>query len=254
MAEKGSTNNGHPDDLEQRVKDLTTELEASNRALEAFSYSISHDLRAPLRKIGYFTELLTETYAGLLDGKGNEWLSKLDAQSKEMTHLIDVLLEFSRLERKMPGKTRIPVQQMVEDIARDAAEKESGRNIHFNIHPLPDALADVDLIRQVWIHLISNAIKFTVRKKETLIEIGAEEKAGTMVYYIKDNGVGFDMTYADKLFSPFQRLHPRSEFEGTGIGLATVERIIAKHNGRIWMEAKPDEGACFYFELTPYTS
>jgi light-regulated signal transduction histidine kinase (bacteriophytochrome) len=253
--EETENRNDRLHDLEQQVKDLAAELEASNRALESFSYSVSHDLRAPLRKIGYFTELLTETYTGRLDAKGEEWLNKLDAQSKEMTHLIDVLLEFSRLGRKAPGKTRIPVNPMVEDIARNAAAQENGRNIRFNIHPLPDALADKDLIRQVWINLISNAVKYTARKEEALIEIGAKEKAGVVVYYIKDNGVGFDMNYADKLFSPFQRLHSRSEFEGTGIGLATAERIIAKHNGKIWVEAKPDEGACFYFELpTQYTS
>ena len=249
MEETGSSNNGQPENLEQRVKDLTAELEASNRALEAFSYSVSHDLRAPLRKIGYFTELLTETYAGRLDGKGNEWLNKLDAQSKEMTHLMDVLLEFSRTGRKAPGKTRVEINAMVENIVKNDTGRDNGRNIHFIIHPLPDALADTDLIRQVWTHLISNAVKYTARKKEAVIEIGAEEKTGTIVYHIKDNGVGFDMNYADKLFSPFQRLHSRSDFEGTGIGLAIVERIISKHNGKIWAEAKPEEGASFYFEL-----
>jgi len=248
MEESGSRNNNHHD-LEQQVKDLAAELEASNRALETFSYSISHDLRAPLRKIGYFTELLTETYTGQLEGKGNEWLGKLDEQAKEMAHLIDVLLELSRLGRKIPGKTRVAVKTLVEDIARDAAGQENGRNIRFTIHQLPDALADIDLIRQVWTNLISNAVKFTARQEAALIEIGATQKPGATVYYIKDNGVGFDMNYADKLFSPFQRLHSRNEFKGTGIGLAIAERIIARHNGKVWVEAKPGEGACFYVEL-----
>ena len=237
------------EELEQRVKDRTAELEASNRALEAFSYSVSHDLRAPLRKIGYFTELLTEAYQGQLDGKGNDWLDKLNGQAREMTHLIDVMLEFSRMGRKAPRKTRVSMKEMVEEIARNAGEQENGRRIQFHIHPLPDAPADRDLIRQVWVNLISNAVKYTAKQEEALVEIGAEEKAGALIYYVKDNGVGFDMNYADKLFSPFQRLHARSEFEGTGIGLATVERIITKHNGKIWAEAAPDEGACFYFEL-----
>ena len=237
------------EELEQRVKDRTAELEASNRALEAFSYSVSHDLRAPLRKIGYFTELLTETYGEKLGDKGNDWLDKLNGQAREMTHLIDVLLEFSRMGRQTLRKTSVPMRDMAEEIARNAGEQENGRRIQFNIHPLPEAPADKDLIRQVWINLISNAVKYTAREKEALVEIGAEEKNGDVIYYIKDNGVGFDMNYADKLFSPFQRLHSRSDFEGTGIGLATVERIIARHNGKIWVEAAPDEGACFYFQL-----
>jgi len=236
-------------DLEQKVKDRTAELEASNRALESFSYSVSHDLRAPLRKIGYFTELLTETYGEKLDGRGGEWLNKLNGQAREMTHLIDVLLGFSRMGRMALRKTQVSMKDMVEEIARHAREHENGRHIQFHIHLLPDAPADKDLIRQVWENLISNAVKYTAREKEALVEIGAEEKAGALTYYVKDNGAGFDMHYADKLFTPFQRLHSRSDFEGTGIGLATAERIITKHNGKIWAEAAPDEGACFYFQL-----
>ena len=236
-------------ELEQQLKDRTAEQEASNQALEAFSYSVSHDLRAPLRKIGYFTELLTETYGDQLEGKGQGWLDKLSDQAKEMAQLIDVLLEFSRTGKKPPQKTIVPVKAMVEDIIRESKEQENGRNIHFSIHALPDVLADTDLLRQVWVNLVSNAVKYTARKEETRIEIGAEEKNGSVVYYVKDNGTGFDMNYYDKLFAPFQRLHSRSDFEGTGIGLATVERIIAKHGGRVWAEAKPDEGACFYFQL-----
>lgn len=248
MKETGSKHD-LPYELEQQMNDLRAELEASNRALEAFTYSVSHDLRAPLRKIGYFTELLAEGYAGKLDEKGNEWLDKLQGQAREMTHLIDVLVEFSRLGRKTPGKTRVSMRDMVEEIVRHAGGQENGHAVRFTIQPLPDAPADKDLIRLVWEHLISNAVKFTGQQKEARVEIGAEEIPGAVVYYVKDNGVGFDMNYADKLFTPFQRLHSRHEFEGTGIGLATAGRIIARHNGKIWAEAAPDEGACFYFQL-----
>lgn len=244
---------GHPNtplhELEQQVNQLRTELEASNRALDAFSYSVSHDLRAPLRKIGYFTEMLVETYQGKLDTKASEWLNKLNGQAREMTHMIDVLLEFSRTGRKTPEMIAVNMTEMVNILARDAGSKDNSRNICFTIHPLPEISADPDLIRQVWTNLLSNAIKYTAREKDTQIEIGADEKPGAVLYYIKDNGVGFDMKYAEKLFTPFQRLHSRSEFEGTGIGLATAERIIAKHNGRIWAEAAMGEGAAFYFEL-----
>jgi len=248
MTDTGNHNDA-PGGQEQQLNELRAELEASQRALEAFSYSVSHDLRAPLRKIGYFTELLIETYEGKLDEKGNEWLSKLGGQAREMTQLIDALLELSRTGRKTPRKTLVPMQGIVEELTRHARLHAGGRIIHFTIHPVPAAPADIELIGQVWVQLISNAVKYTARKEETHIEIGAEEKPGGIVYYIKDNGVGFDMHYADKLFSPFQRLHNRSEFEGTGIGLATAERIIARHNGRIWAQAEPDKGACFYFEL-----
>jgi light-regulated signal transduction histidine kinase (bacteriophytochrome) len=248
MTDTGNNNNPPPGP-EQQLQQLRAELEASNRALEAFAYSVSHDLRAPLRKIGYFTELLLETYEGKLDDKGIEWLSKLGGQAREMAHLIDALIELSRTGRKTPHKTAVPMQDIVKDLTRHAGSHAAHRIIRFTIHPVPAAPADRDLISQVWTQLISNAVKYTARKEETLIEIGAETKPGSIIYYIKDNGVGFDMHYADKLFSPFQRLHNRSDFEGIGIGLAMAERIIARHNGKIWVEAEPDKGACFYFEL-----
>ncbi|MBS1567096.1 MAG: GAF domain-containing protein [Bacteroidetes bacterium] len=237
------------DEMEQRVKDRTAELEASNRALEAFSYSVSHDLRAPLRKISYFTELLIEDYKDKLEDKGADWLNKLDGQAREMSHLIDVLLGFSRMGRAPLRKTQLSMQEMVEEICRSLSEQETGRNIRFDIKTLPSSPADKDLIRQVWVNLLSNAVKYSGRREEAIVEVGAETKENAVVYYVRDNGVGFDMNYADKLFSPFQRLHSRGEFEGTGIGLATVERILAKHGGKIWAEAAPDKGACFYFEL-----
>ncbi|MBC7488461.1 MAG: GAF domain-containing protein [Cytophagaceae bacterium] len=237
-------------ELEQRVVSRTQQLEDANKEMEAFSYSISHDLRAPLRSIQLYTDMLEADYANQLDEGGKRLLGKLLSKTQNMEKLIKELLEFFRMGKKELVYQKISMSKMVKDLITTIKEEEKIRDIEFIVHPLPDAAADSMLMKQVWINLISNAVKYTKYKEKTIIEIGAEEKEETIVYCIKDNGVGFDMHYADKLFKIFQRLHSQEKFEGVGIGLSFVHRIIKKHGGRIWADAKEEQGATFFFELS----
>ncbi len=236
-------------ELEQRVAERTKQLEEANNEMEAFSYSISHDLRAPLRSIQLYTDMLATDYGDQLDEGGKRLLGKLLSKTQNMEKLIKELLEFFRMGKKELIYQKISMIRMVEDLANTIKEEEKSRDIEFIIHSLPNAPADSLLIKQVWVNLISNAVKYTRYKEKTIIEIGAEEKANSIVYFIKDNGAGFDMRYADKLFKIFQRLHSQEKFEGVGIGLSFVERIIKKHRGKVWAEALEDQGATFFFEL-----
>lgn len=237
-------------ELEQRVASRTQQLEEANKEMEAFSYSISHDLRAPLRSIQLYTDMLETDYANQLDEGGKRLLGKLLSKTQNMEKLIKELLEFFRMGKKELVYQKISMSKMVRDLITTIKEEEKTRDIEFVLHPLPDAAADSMLMKQVWINLISNAVKYTKYKEKAIIEIGAEEKANTIVYCIKDNGVGFDMHYADKLFKIFQRLHSQEKFEGIGIGLSFVHRIIKKHGGKIWAEAEENRGATFFFELS----
>lgn len=236
-------------ELEERVRKRTAQLEAANAELEAFSYSVSHDLRAPLRHIvGYVDILQTETEEKL-DEEAREHLQTIADAAKQMGNLIDALLDFSRMGRTELRKQRVNLGQLVESALRALRPEIQERQIEWKIGPLPDVEGDSIMLNQVIVNLISNALKYTRPRKKTVIEIGAKQSDHKIIFYIRDNGVGFDMTYADKLFGVFQRLHSAREFEGTGIGLANVRRIVHRHGGRVWAEGAPDEGATFYFSI-----
>jgi len=235
--------------LEMRVKQRTAQLETANKALEAFSYSVSHDLRAPLRAIDGFSRMMQEDYSQQLDAEGNRYLKVIRDNAKRMGELIDDLLTLSRFDRKEISRQPVFANEIIQMALNDLAPDWSGREIEFTIADLPVCLADASLLKQVWLNLLSNAIKYTRYKPLACIEVGYQRIDGEGVYFIKDNGAGFDMRYADNLFGVFQRLHREEEFEGTGIGLAIVQRIIKRHGGRIWAQAQSDRGATFYFTL-----
>lgn len=224
------------------------QLEFTNKELESFSYSVSHDLRAPLRSIIGYSKILEEDCAGKLNDNEKKSLHKVLRNARKMNCLIDDLLEFSRTGKKELVKSEIDMpalmQQAVAEIGNSIKHKAEIRIGH-----LDSAHADYTLLTQVWINLISNAIKYSSKREISVVEIGSQRKVDQIVYFIKDNGAGFSMEYVDKLFGVFQRLHKADEFEGTGCGLAIVQRIIIRHGGRVWAEAKVDEGATFYFSL-----
>ncbi len=234
---------------EQRLRDAELETKKINSDLEAFSYSVSHDLRAPLRSINGYSQILIEDYAPKLDDEGNRVLSVIINNAKKMGQLIDDLLEFSRLGRQEINRSNVDVTEQVQAISSELLERETNRKIDLTIQPLGSATIDPNMMRQVWINLIGNAIKYSRNKETAVIEIGRTDQKDKAVFYVKDNGAGFDMAYMDKLFGVFQRLHKNNEFEGTGVGLALVKRIVDRHKGAIWAEAKLNEGATFYFSL-----
>jgi light-regulated signal transduction histidine kinase (bacteriophytochrome) len=237
-------------ELEQRVADRTSELVAANQELEAFAYSVSHDLRAPLRHIDGFLELLQKKAGTAPDEQSRHYMTTISDSAKKMGLLIDDLLSFSRMGRQAMAFRQVDLRDLVRDVIRDLAPDAAGRTIDWRIGDLPAVEGDASMLRIVLGNLIANAVKFTRPRQEAHIEIGAQpgQKSETVIF-IRDNGVGFDMTYADKLFGVFQRLHRADEFEGTGIGLANVRRIIARHGGRVWAQGKPDQGAAFFFSL-----
>lgn len=235
--------------LERKVIERTAQLESINKELESFSYSVSHDLRAPIRAISGYAKILEEDYSEKFDSDGTIVLQSIMRNSKKMGELIDDLLAFSKLGRKQVMVSEINMTALVE-LVREDLVFENGENVpEFDVKILLPAKGDQALIKQVWINLISNAIKYSKHKSKTKIEIGSYEKDDLVVYYVKDNGAGFDMQYYDKLFGVFQRLHSQQEFEGTGIGLAIVEKIVQRHNGTVWAESVLNEGSCFYFSL-----
>jgi signal transduction histidine kinase len=235
--------------LEQKVIKRTAELETANKELESFSYSVSHDLRAPIRAINGYAQILEEDYTGKFDEDGTKALHSIMANSKKMGCLIDDLLAFSRLGREQVTVSEINMNTLVTSVIEELLTEDPENRVKLKLSPLPHARVDPALIKQVWINLISNAIKYSKYKPKTNIEIGASKDDGFVVYHVKDHGAGFDMQYYDKLFGVFQRLHSQEEFEGTGIGLAIVQKIVHRHNGTVWAESKPDEGTCFYFSL-----
>ena len=248
IEEQNRTLNIFNQNLEQKVKERTIQLESLNKELEAFSYSISHDLRAPLRGIIGFTTILEEDYGSKLDDEARRITGVIKNNTLKMGHLIDDLLTFSRMGRQDIVKTNIAMDQLVSEVVKDAAEGKDGK-IEWNIQQLPEVMGDMNAIRQVWINLISNAIKYSGNEKKIHIDIGSFAKDGQTVYYVKDNGGGFDEKYRGKLFRVFQRLHGADEFEGTGVGLAIVEKIVSKHGGTVSAEGKVNGGATFYFSL-----
>ncbi len=236
--------------LEQRVIERTAQLEAANRELEAFSYSVSHDLRAPLRHINGYVEMLREDAGGSLNDECLRYLDVMSNSTKQMGQLIDDLLAFSKMSRIEMQYQQVNFTQLVEETRGRLELETEGRNVVWKQGNLPEVEGDPAMFRQVWVNLLSNAVKYTRPRDPAEIEIGCTEGGkDENVFYVKDNGVGFDMQYVQKLFGVFQRLHRPTEFEGTGIGLAIVQRIIQRHGGRIWVEAKPDAGATFYFSL-----
>jgi PAS domain S-box-containing protein len=236
-------------ELEQRVRDRTAQFEAANKELEAFSYSVSHDLRAPLRAIDGFSHVMVEDYKDKLDDEGKRVLKIIQENTHRMGELIDDLLTFSRTGRQELRMSKIEMDTLARTVFEELKAATFERTIQFTIKPLPLVHGDQVMIRQVFVNLLSNAIKFTRPGETADIEVGGCIEENENIYYIKDNGVGFDMQYAGKLFSVFQRLHSESEFEGTGVGLAIVKRIIYRHGGRVWAEGKINEGATFYFTL-----
>lgn len=237
------------EELEERVRRRTSELEAANKELEAFSYSVSHDLRAPLRAIDGFARILVENHAESLAAEAQRYLHLVRENAQQMGALIDDLLAFSRLgqqplERKQVNPTEIATQAL-----RDLIGENGGGRIKVIVGDLPSCRADPSMLRQVFMNLLSNALKFTRRRETPVIEIGCRQENGETLYFVSDNGVGFDMRYADKLFGVFQRLHRPEEYEGTGVGLAIVKRIIERHGGRVGAHATVDQGATFYFSL-----
>ncbi|MCX6908271.1 MAG: PAS domain S-box protein, partial [Verrucomicrobia bacterium] len=235
--------------LEQRVQERTAQLEASNKELESFCYSVSHDLRAPLRAINGFATILSTDHAERLDDEGRRALSIVCSEADRMGQLIDDLLAFSRIGRQAMQLAEVNMDALAQRVFNECAAHAPGRDIRFKLHPLPPTQGDPAMLPHVWTNLISNAIKYTRPKRVAEIEISGRTDGGEVVYCVKDNGVGFDMQYAQKLFGVFQRMHGESDFEGTGVGLALVQRIILRHGGRVWAEARPNEGAAFYFAL-----
>ncbi|MGA9408334.1 MAG: ATP-binding protein, partial [Bacteroidota bacterium] len=222
---------------------------AANKELEAFSYPVSHDLRAPLRHIDGFADLLLKHAAWTLDEKGRGFLTRISDSAKQMGVLIDELLVFSRMGRTEMRAAKVNLDRMVKEAVDSLKEETLGRDMTWNIRVLPEVEADEAMLRLVFQNLLGNAVKYTRRCEKTEIEIGRAAKPDEYEFFVRDNGAGFDMQYADKLFGVFQRLHRSDEFEGTGIGLANVRRIIQRHGGRTWAEGKVDEGATFYFSL-----
>ncbi|MGD9009497.1 MAG: response regulator [Desulfobacteraceae bacterium] len=237
-------------ELDRRVLERTAELEASNKELEGFTYSVSHDLRAPLRHIHGFLELLQRKVGTAIDEQGRHYMKNISEAAQKMGRLIDELLSFSRMGRHNLSHQWVELATLVQEVIREFEPDTAGRTIEWRIGDLPVVSGDEAMLRTVLVSLIHNALKFTHSREKARIEIGSiAGQASEAVIFVCDNGVGFDMAYADKLFGVFQRLHREEEFEGTGIGLANARRIIARHGGRIWAEGSPDQGATFYFSL-----
>jgi len=237
------------EELEQRVSQRTAELEAINKELEAFTYSVSHDLRAPLRRIDGFAKLLVDEYGGDLPDEAKHYLARVREGTRQMGLLVDDLLNLARLGRQEPRLQVAGLSSIVERVAGVLKRDTEGRDIDWQLQPLPFVECDPALLEVVFTNLLSNAVKYTRPRARAVIHVGAIEENGHPVIFVRDNGVGFSMKYADKLFGVFQRLHRAEDFEGTGVGLATVQRILHKHAGAIWAEAELDKGACFYFTL-----
>lgn len=237
------------DELENKVIERTKMLQIANKELEAFSYSVSHDLRAPLRSIDGFSQALIEDYENILDKTGKNYLTRVRSAAQRMSTLIDDMIKLARVSRTTIEKKELNLSSIASSIADTLLESDPERNANFVIQPDVTVTGDKNLIKVIMQNLMENAWKFTSKQAETRIEFGAKKLDGETVYYVRDNGAGFDINYAKKLFAPFQRLHKESDFPGTGIGLSTVQRIVHRHLGKIWAEGEIDEGATFYFTL-----
>lgn len=236
-------------ELEQRVLERTAQLELTNRELEAFSYSVSHDLRTPLRAIDGFSQAVLEDFGPMLPEEGQRQLHTIRSSAQRMGALIDDLLTFARLNRQDLNKRAIDTARIVRETLTELGFPWTDRRVEVRVGHLSPGMGDPVLLRQVWLNLIANALKYTRRRDLAEIEIGEADIEGRRTFFVRDNGVGFDMRYASKLFGVFQRLHRIEDYEGTGVGLATVQRIVQRHGGRVWAEAAVDQGATFYFHL-----
>jgi light-regulated signal transduction histidine kinase (bacteriophytochrome) len=236
-------------EIEAGLEKTRRELEVANKELEAFSYSVSHDLRAPLRHISGYVELLVKHFQSELSEKGVHYLDSIADSAHQMGKLIDTLLQFSRIGRAEMHRSQLEMNKIVQEVVESVSKDNPDRTIEWVVRKLPSVSGDDATLRLVWVNLLSNAAKFTRTRKYASIEIGAKDETKEVIFFVKDNGVGFDMKYAQKLFGVFQRLHPTEEFEGTGIGLANVNRIVMRHGGRAWAEAEVNKGATFYFSL-----
>src|SRR5271166_1315992 len=234
---------------EEMLRERTAQLEAANQELERFAYSVSHDLRAPLRAIDGFCQILMTEHAPGLDGEPRRYLQRVSENTRKMGRLIDDLLHFSRLGRQAMTRQPVAMADLVRQCLEELQGEREGREVEVILGELPPCRADAALLKQVWLNLLANALKFTRSRAVARIEAGSFARDGETVYFVRDNGVGFDMAYADKLFGVFQRLHRQEDYEGTGVGLALVQRIIHRHGGRVWAEAGPDRGAAFFFTL-----
>ncbi len=236
-------------ELQRSVQRHAAELEVANKELEAFSYSVSHDLRAPLRAVTGFSQILLEDHAAELSEEARRHLDTVAGSAQRMEHLIADLLEFSRFSRQPLSKQPVSLSGLVEAVLAELRQAQPEREVQLKIGELPQCSADPSLLRQVYTNLLSNAFKFTGHSKPAQIEVGSRMEGNDLVCFVRDNGAGFDMKYAEKLFGVFQRMHRAEEFEGTGIGLSIVHRIVHRHGGRIWAEAESGKGAAFYFTL-----
>ncbi len=239
------------EDLEQRIKERTAELESSNKELEAFSYSVSHDLRGPLTTLHGFADLLLEKYGSALGEQPRNYLHRINEAVTRMSCLIDDLLKLGKVNRQQLSLCDVGLRRLVEEVVHELEAETANRKIEWRIEALPVIQCDRGLMKQVLTNLISNAIKYSRTRDPAIIEVRGVFIEGESTVLVRDNGVGFDLTSAEKLFSPFQRFHRAEEFEGTGIGLATVQRIIEKHRGRIWAHSEPQKGSTFYFTVGP---
>jgi light-regulated signal transduction histidine kinase (bacteriophytochrome) len=236
--------------LEQRVIQRTAQLEAANKDLESFSYSVSHDLRAPLRAISGFSKIVLEDHSAGMDADGLRYLQLVEKSALQMGQLIDDLLTFSRTGRQALNVQPVITADVVNAALDDLKTMQENRRVNISVGDLADCEADPSLLRQVWLNLLSNALKYTRKCDPAVITIGSRREGGMDVFFVRDNGAGFDMKYADKLFGVFQRLHLTDDYEGTGVGLALVQRIVQRHGGKVWAEAKLNLGATFHFTLT----
>lgn len=237
------------EELEQRIRERTEELEAANKELEAFSYSVSHDLRAPLNNIHGYSSLLVERYAPSMDDTGRKYLDNIKHGAVRMSALIDDLLTLAKVSRQGLHFRDVNLNVLVKETVKEFEGETADRQIEWRVGALPNVTCDYGLMRQVFMNLLSNAVKYTRRSLRPLIEIGFQTVDGKEAFVVRDNGVGFDMADASKVFAPFQRLHREKEFEGSGVGLATVERIIHKHAGTIWARSEQGLGTTFYFTI-----
>lgn len=240
------------DELEERVRDRTAALVAANHALENYASSVAHDLRTPLRAIAGFSRVLEEDHADQMDAEGRRLVGVVRSNAQDMGAFIDALLSFSAVDRQPPNKEEVDVDALTRECVESLQPDCSGRELTFHFGPLPACRAERASLKQVFLNLLANAVKFTRRTANARIEIGSStDDAGAVAYHVKDNGVGFDMSNTRRLFGIFQRLHAPTEFEGTGLGLANVARIVAAHGGRVWAEAEPGKGATFHFIIEP---
>ena len=240
------------EDLERQLGQRTAELREARKELEDFNYSVSHDLRAPIRHISGYAQIIQEDYSNKMEEQCRKYFEHMQDSARNMATMLDALLTLSRLGRQEVCRTSVALETLFRDFAQEFSRGNPDRVVEWKIGTLPQVECDPTMMKQAISNLLANAVKFTRTRAHAVIEVGSVEENGGAAIFIRDNGVGFDMKYADRLFNMFQRLHPRREYEGTGTGLAIAQRIVHRHGGRMWAEASPDKGATFYFTLVGF--